>query len=85
MIQQRKCSLCKIEKPMTTEYFHAARKHFSGFQHYCKLCKKKKDKEYHSTDNNVKPCCEQCNKMKMGSPVDTWLNQCKKIVKYNKL
>lgn len=40
-IQTKCCSRCKVEKPMTKEYFYACKKVKSGFSSHCIECAKK--------------------------------------------
>lgn len=44
----RICSKCKIEYPLTREYFHIYKESFRGF---CKACANKKAKEYRKQNN----------------------------------
>ncbi len=45
IIQNRKCTKCLIEKPLTTEFWYHQFKGRSQFQYTCKSCYKKIDKE----------------------------------------
>jgi hypothetical protein len=44
----KKCSKCKIEYPLTQEYFHKSKKEKSGFKCDCKKCRNKESKERYS-------------------------------------
>lgn len=45
-LETKICSLCKIEKPLTAEYFSKSKNGKGGFNSRCKECRHKKNKDY---------------------------------------
>lgn len=44
------CSLCKVEKPLTKEYFNLSKSQKDGFHSYCKDCSRAKYKEHYQAN-----------------------------------
>ena len=43
------CSVCKIDKPATTEYFHKHSRSTTGYKNSCKICRKLETNTYYTS------------------------------------
>lgn len=50
-VKTKQCSKCKQNYPATTEFFYRKQKNLSGFDSWCKGCKKLYDIEHHKLKN----------------------------------
>ena len=58
----KKCYSCKVEKPLTAEYFHRKSASATGFLNCCKECEAERMKEYYQKNKEHQKEYYQKNK-----------------------